>query len=174
MHKNKGGYTIVELLIVIVIIGILVAIIIVAYNGIRTRAQVASLTDGLTKVEKAVRLWAIEEDFTSWPIDPVAGGGTSFTDMYSIYPSLNNYLQAPPSVIGVHSEDWFYDNDGDAKTDCTAPYDGVNVVIRFVTDTGVATMLDQQHDDSNINCGKIRYVDQRIFYTISNTQSIQP
>ena len=35
MSKSKSGFTIVELLIVIVVIGILAAITIVAYNGIQ-------------------------------------------------------------------------------------------------------------------------------------------
>lgn len=39
MKKTKSGFTIVELLIVIVVIGILAAITIVAYNGIQQRAQ---------------------------------------------------------------------------------------------------------------------------------------
>ncbi len=38
MVKNKDGFTIVELLIVIVIIGILASITIVAFNGIQNRA----------------------------------------------------------------------------------------------------------------------------------------
>ncbi|MNQ11705.1 Type II secretion system protein G precursor [compost metagenome] len=55
--KNKNsGFTIVELLIVIVIIGILAAITIVAYNGIQTRAKssaVQSLVDTLESKAKA-------------------------------------------------------------------------------------------------------------------------
>jgi len=39
MFKTKSGFTIVELLIVIVVIGILAAITIVAYNGIQVRAR---------------------------------------------------------------------------------------------------------------------------------------
>ncbi len=41
MQKTKSGFTIVELLIVIVVIGILAAITIVAYNGIQERARVS-------------------------------------------------------------------------------------------------------------------------------------
>jgi general secretion pathway protein G len=37
--KNEKGFTIVELLIVIVVIGILAAIVIVAYNGVQNKAN---------------------------------------------------------------------------------------------------------------------------------------
>lgn len=46
MFKNKNGFTIVELLIVIVVIGILAAITIVAYNGIQNRAQDTKIKHG--------------------------------------------------------------------------------------------------------------------------------
>jgi len=39
MRKTTSGFTIVELLIVIVVIGILATVTVVAYNGIRTRAE---------------------------------------------------------------------------------------------------------------------------------------
>lgn len=47
MRKSTSGFTIVELLIVIVVIGILAAIVIVAYNGIQQRAMVALMTSDL-------------------------------------------------------------------------------------------------------------------------------
>ena len=40
--KASRGFTIVELLIVIVVIGILASIVIVAFNGIQERARIAS------------------------------------------------------------------------------------------------------------------------------------
>ena len=53
---NKRGFTIVELLIVIVEIAILAAVTIVAYNGINERAQASQIISGIKTTEKAFRL----------------------------------------------------------------------------------------------------------------------
>src|SRR5665647_459056 len=53
---EQPGFTIVELLIVIVVIGILAAITIVAYNGIQGRAVAASLTSDLDNAAKLLKL----------------------------------------------------------------------------------------------------------------------
>jgi prepilin-type N-terminal cleavage/methylation domain-containing protein len=52
--KTEKGFTIVELLIVIVVIGILAAIVIVAYNGVTQRSKLAQYqTDVNAMVKKA-------------------------------------------------------------------------------------------------------------------------
>lgn len=50
--KNNSGFTIVELLIVIVVIAILAAISIVAYNGVQTRGQNASADSIANQIAK--------------------------------------------------------------------------------------------------------------------------
>lgn len=62
MKKTTSGFTIVELLIVIVIIGILAALVIVAYNGIQLRAQVQSVNNDLVTLNKAIRTARINDD----------------------------------------------------------------------------------------------------------------
>jgi prepilin-type N-terminal cleavage/methylation domain-containing protein len=52
---NQTGFTIVELLIVIVVIGILAAITIVSYNGIQDRARTAQINADLQNLDKATR-----------------------------------------------------------------------------------------------------------------------
>lgn len=55
MNGNKNGFTIVELLIVIVVIGILAAITLVAYNGIQQRSRNTQVITGVEAYYKALR-----------------------------------------------------------------------------------------------------------------------
>lgn len=64
--SSRRGFTIVELLIVIVVIGILAAITIVAYNGILQKATVASLTADLVSASKRLKLYQV--DNSGYPI----------------------------------------------------------------------------------------------------------
>ena len=53
--NKQSGFTIVELLIVIVVIGILAAITIVAYSGIQDRARSAKINSDLALLNKAIQ-----------------------------------------------------------------------------------------------------------------------
>ena len=56
------GFTIVELLIVIVVVAILAAISIVAYNGIQTRARDSMRQQDLAALSKALKLYRVDND----------------------------------------------------------------------------------------------------------------
>jgi prepilin-type N-terminal cleavage/methylation domain-containing protein len=60
MKRPHSGFTIVELLIVIVVIGILAAITIVAYNGIQDRARASTVSGALTQVNKKLEVFAVD------------------------------------------------------------------------------------------------------------------
>ena len=55
-NHNSFGFTIVELLVVIVVIGILVAITIVSYTGLSSKATVASLQSDLSSASKKLKI----------------------------------------------------------------------------------------------------------------------
>lgn len=59
-RRLHGGFTIVELLVVIVIIGILASITIVAYNGAQDRAYDANTKDAVSKVADALQLYTLK------------------------------------------------------------------------------------------------------------------
>ena len=58
--ERQTGFTIVELLIVIVVIAILAAISIVAYSGIQARAKYTQQVAEVDRVGKAIQLWVAE------------------------------------------------------------------------------------------------------------------
>lgn len=60
--RKQTGFTIVELLIVVVVIAILAAITIVAYNGIQNRAKASALQSNLSQQAKKLALWKIENN----------------------------------------------------------------------------------------------------------------
>ncbi|MBM3210419.1 type II secretion system protein [Candidatus Saccharibacteria bacterium] len=70
MVKNKG-FTIVELLIVIVVIAILAAITIVAYNGIQTRAENTKTMSAVRSYATAIMSYQAQNGhypkFAGWP-----------------------------------------------------------------------------------------------------------
>ena len=65
MQKNKSGFTIVELLIVIVVIAILAAVTIVAYNGVQQRARDSARYTIAKSIIKALELY--KADNGSYP-----------------------------------------------------------------------------------------------------------
>jgi prepilin-type N-terminal cleavage/methylation domain-containing protein len=87
-HKNSKsntqGFTIVELLIVIVVIGILAAITIVAYNGVQSRARNVSRTAEATQAAKLLSNYkALNGNY------PVIGSGASASCIGTGFPDFN-------------------------------------------------------------------------------------
>ena len=60
--QKQTGFTIVELLIVVVVIAILAAITIVAYNGIQTRARDSSRETAVRSIRTALEMYQAEND----------------------------------------------------------------------------------------------------------------
>jgi prepilin-type N-terminal cleavage/methylation domain-containing protein len=63
--KTNRGFTIVELLIVIVVIGILAAITIVAFNGVQERARASATSSALAQASKKIKLWQVDNPDTA-------------------------------------------------------------------------------------------------------------
>ncbi len=83
-RRQAAGFTIVELLIVIVVIGILAAITIVAFNGIQTRASDTSVKTDLMNITKKAEAYRA--------INTVYPSNTSqFVNEYAVKTNTNAY-----------------------------------------------------------------------------------
>ena len=71
-YAKQSAFTIVELLIVIVVVGILATISVVAYTGIKNKALDTRVREGATQFEKALKLWAVE-----YGNRPLGGNGST-------------------------------------------------------------------------------------------------
>lgn len=82
MRKSKSAFTIVELLIVIVVIAILAAITIVAYNGIQVRARDAQRSNDVSVLLKALENYRTINGVYPTATPTVGDGGweSSYTD----------------------------------------------------------------------------------------------
>jgi uncharacterized protein (TIGR02145 family)/prepilin-type N-terminal cleavage/methylation domain-containing protein len=94
MNKNHDGFTIIELLVVIVVIAILAAITIVAYTGISQKANEASLQSDLDNASRQLKLYQVENGSYPASLDATSkcledSSGTEDT-RYCLKPSPGN------------------------------------------------------------------------------------
>lgn len=144
MKKTSSGFTIVELLIVIVVIGILATIAIVAYNGIQKRANDTKRKDDIAKITKGLVLWSHSTGSTFEAMN--SGNGYPATGWFSA-----NYGGGAVKTVLINSG---YLNDGVKEpaysgsrdymlTPCTDATDNRRVVMARLDDAPSQTLTQQ-------------------------------
>lgn len=169
--EHKQGFTIVELLIVIVVIAILAAITIVAYNGVQARAKNAQTVQAVTQWVKAVKMYNLDTD--TWPtgtsclgdIDTYQGDAgacwsngayvANSTFINFIKPYMGNKAAIPAldkietTASGVWTRGGRYDNSGGTHS-VYFVQQGVNVCPKI---SGLDNTYQSTYSNGNAQCG---------------------
>ena len=150
MKHNRYGFTIVELLIVIVVIAILAAITVVAYNGIQSRARTATVESDLQAIKKAMLMYRADVGTLPNGVDWYSGTTMPPTNRWATEIIANLRTLGYVSSSGLEQDPWgqyyFYDNN-----DCTFGQGGVSYV-KSVGPDGLNNTADDIRLDVRTNC----------------------
>ncbi len=86
--RHSGGFTLVEIMIVVVIIGLLAAMAIPAFQKVRTTAQDRAVTNNLRQISAAADQYFLERGATSVASSDIVGTNAT------------QYIKAVASVAG--------------------------------------------------------------------------
>lgn len=140
--SRKSGFTIVELLIIIVVVGILAAISIVAYNGIQQRARDTERRAELGVVERYVKLYIADNGavpHTTSGCYRAKSSNLSGCEAMNLLPDISKYIADGKLPV-------------DPKNDATSHYifakgmkrssDGLSLVGGTVNDYAIVGILE--------------------------------
>jgi general secretion pathway protein G len=128
--KKRNGFTLVEILIVVVILGILAAIVIPQFSDASEDAKFSSLVSDLQTVRSQIQLYKLQHQ-GKYP--PGAGGTPSFVEAMTMYTDADGKMAAEQkpdpndNVYGPYIQkiptNQFNDNDEVSSGVATVPAD---------------------------------------------------
>ena len=136
-RKNQSGFTLVELLIVVIILGILAAVVIPQFNTAAAESKEAALASNLATIRQAIELYKVQHNDT-FPDDTIVVQLTTTTDVTGAPgtkygPYIRNAFPADPinslatvttgatmPAAAAGAAGWVYSTgNGEFRADCT-------------------------------------------------------
>jgi general secretion pathway protein G len=144
--KAQRGFTLVEILIVVVILGILAAIVIPQFTEASTEAKLSSLCSDLQTVRSQIELYKVQHNDNM----PGVVSGVTFIQALTMTTDLNGALATTGEIYGPYLQSMpknpFNDlNTVEVETD-NAGLGGGNMGWHFATGTGDFRADDTAHD----------------------------
>lgn len=81
LHRKEKGWTIIELMVVVILIGILVLVVVASFGNIRSRSHESSTKGSLGALRSAISTYYADND-GQWPNDLEVKNSTSFNGRY--------------------------------------------------------------------------------------------
>ncbi|MES2630853.1 MAG: prepilin-type N-terminal cleavage/methylation domain-containing protein [Patescibacteria group bacterium] len=132
--RKQSGFTIVELLIVVVVIAILATITIVAYNGIRQRSELSAMQSTLSQAAKKVQLYAVD-NADQYPATLSEAGVTDNGSITYQYSSDNTTTPKQYSITATKNKtDSYYVSSTAPNNYQSGIYPGHNTIVWYEND----------------------------------------
>ena len=150
VHRKSTGFTLIELMIVILVILILAAILVPQFSMARERARKASCISNQRNLETSVAMWATDNPFPVYVAGNFTASAPSYAQLTSGTPqyTLANAFIEPddPNVANQMGQD-YYLSAGGAPVNPSAPSYG-HVACMYAQDLGTAC----GNGDPWVNC----------------------
>ncbi len=148
MRKNRSGFTLVEILIVVIILGILAAIVIPQFTNASSSAKTSSVQSTLQSIRSQIELYKIQHndtpptltDATGWgyltgPTDQTGNTSTTNGGVFTNGPYLQQVPKNPlngntaiESVAAASTVDaWYYTVNGNTYTFLARDLNGATI-----------------------------------------------